>query len=213
MGVYVHESNWASKRSLVFLGVIGLHVVLVWGLASGFAMKIVESVAPPIVTDLIEEKQEEEAPPPPPPPKMEVPPVEVPPPVVDIQLPVEPSTTALSNVTDKPLPPPPPPVVVQRPPVQKVSPGLNKRAQQPDTEEYYPPSSKRLEEQGSAVVQACVGTNGRLQEAKVQESSGFPRLDEAAVKYAKALRYTPGTEDGKPVDACFAFRVTFKLRN
>lgn len=212
MGVYVHESNWASKRGLIFLGVVGLHVLLVWGLASGFAMKVIETVAPPIVPELIEETQEEEAPPPPPPPKMELPPVEVPPPVVDIQMPVETNTTALSNVTDKPLPPPPPPVVVQRP-VQRVAPNLNKRAQQPDTEEYYPPSSKRLGEQGSAVVKACIGTNGRLSEATVQESSGFPRLDEAAVKYARALRYTAGTEDGKPVDACFPFRVTFKLRD
>jgi protein TonB len=194
------------------MGVVVLHVFLVWGLASGFAMKVVESIAPPIVTDLIEEKTEEEAPPPPPPPKMELPPVEVPPPVVDIQIPVEATTTALSNVTDKPLPPPPPPVVVARP-VARVAPNLNKRAQQPDTEEYYPPSSKRLSEQGSAVVKACIGENGRLTEATVQESSSFPRLDEAAVKYAKALRYTAGTEDGKPVAACFPFRVTFKLRD
>jgi protein TonB len=212
MGVYVHESNWASKRGLIFLGVIALHVLLVWGLASGFAMKVIESVAPPIVTDLIEEKTDEEAPPPPPPPKMELPPVEVPPPVVDIQIPVEASTTALSNVTDKPLPPAPPPVVVARP-VNRVAPGLNKRATQPDTEEYYPPSSKRLGEQGAAVVKACIGENSRLTDATVQETSGAPRLDEAAVKYAKALRYTAGTEDGKPVASCFSFRVKFQLRD
>lgn len=213
MGVYVHESNWASKRSLVFMGVIGLHVILVWGLSAGFATKIIEAVAPPIVTDLIEEKIEEELPPPPPPPKMELPPVEVPPPVVDIQLPVETNSTALTNVTDKPLPPPPPPVVVQRPPVQRVAPRLNPRSQQPDTEEYYPPSSKRLGEEGSAVVNACVGENGRLTSATIQTSSNYPRLDEAAIKYARALRYVAGTEDGKPVAACFPFRVTFKLRD
>ena len=213
MGVYVHESNWASKRSLIFIGVIGLHVLLVYGLASGFAMKIVESVAPPIVTDLIEEKKEEDAPPPPPPPKMELPPVEVPPPVVDIQMPSEPAPTALSNVTDKPLPPPPPPQVVQAKPVNRVAPKLNPRSQQPDSEEYYPPSSKRLGEQGNAVVKSCIGENGKLTEATIQESAGAERLDEAALKYARALRYLAGTEDGKAVTSCFSFRVKFQLKD
>lgn len=212
MGVYVHENNWASKRGLVFIGVIAIHVVLIWGLANGFAMKVVESIAPPIVTDLIEEKKEEEAPPPPPPPKIEIPPVEVPPPVVDIQIPVEPTTTALSNVTDKPLPPAPPPVVVAAP-VNRVPPKLNTRAQNPDTDEYYPPASKRLGEEGNVVVKACIGENGRLTEATIQDGSNVARLDEAALKYARALRYVAGTENGKAVAACFPFRVRFQLKN
>lgn len=212
MGVYVHESNWASKRGLVFIGVIGIHAVLIWGLASGFAMKIVESVAPPIVTDLIEEKTEEEAPPPPPPPKMELPPVEVPPPVVDISIPVESNTTALTNVTDKPAPPAPPPVVVAAP-VARVAPKLNPRSQQPATDEYYPPTSKRLGEQGNVVVKACIGENGRLADVTVEQSSDVARLDEAALKYARALRYVAGTENGKPVAACFPFRVRFQLKD
>jgi protein TonB len=197
---------------MVFIGVIGLHVILVWALASGFAMKIVETVAPPIETSLIEETMEEEAPPPPPPPKMELPPVEVPPPVVDIQIPVETSSTALTNVTDQPRPPAPPPPPAPPAQVTKVPPKLAARGN-PDTEEYYPPSSKRLGEQGNVVVNACIGVNNRVSEATIQTSSGFERLDEAALKYARALRYVAGTENGKPAPACFAFRVRFQLKD
>ena len=210
MGVYVHESNWASKRGLVFIGVIAIHVLLIWGLSNGFAMKIVESIAPPIVTDLIEEKQEEDVPPPPPPPKMEIPPVEVPPPVVDIQIPVETTTTALTNVTDKPRPPAPPPVAAP-PPVVRTPIRQNPRSQQPNMDDYYPAASKRLGEEGVAKVKVCVNVQGRVENAELDEGSGFARLDEAAVKIAKAYRLLPPTENGKPVPGCGSLPVRFRL--
>jgi protein TonB len=211
MGVYVHDKKWASRRGIAFIAMVLLHVLLIWGLKSGFAMKVMEAMTPPIVADIIEENKKDETPPPPPPPKMDLPPVEVPPPVVDITIPQEATTTALSNVTDKPLPPAPPPVRVEA--VNRVSAGLRKGAQQPDSEEYYPPSSKRLQEQGSAVVKSCLDDKAKLTDAAIQESSGFPKLDEAAVKYAKALRYAPATENGKPVAGCFSFRVRFQLKD
>jgi periplasmic protein TonB len=210
MGVYVHESNWASKRGLVFIGVVGIHILLIWGLSNGFAMKIVESIAPPIVTDLIEEKKDEEAPPPPPPPKMEMPPVEVPPPVVDISIPVETNTTALSNVTDKPQPPAPPPPVAAAP-VARTPIRQNPRSQQPNMDDYYPAASKRLGEEGVAKVKVCVNVQGRVEDASLDETSGTPRLDEAAVKVARAYRLLPPTENGKAVPGCGSLPIRFKL--
>ncbi len=212
MGVYVHDSKWASRRGIAFIAMVLLHILLIWGLKSGFAMKIIDTMAPPIETEIIEDTKKDDTPPPPPPPKMELPPVEVPPPVVDIAIPVVQNTTALSNVTDKPLPPAPPPVRVEAATV-RVAPKLNPRSQQPDSEEYYPPSSKRLGEQGNVVVKSCIDEKGKLSEATVQESSSNTRLDEAAIKYAKALRYLPGTENGKPAAACFSFRVKFQLKD
>jgi periplasmic protein TonB len=130
--------------------------------------------------------------------------------VVDISVPMETTTTALSNVTDKPLPPAPPPQPVS---VARVKAGLRKGTQ-PMSDDYYPPTSKRLEEQGNAIVELCVGENGKLaQEPVVKTSSNFPRLDEAAIKYTKALRLQPATEGGKPVSDCFSLRVKFELKN
>ena len=47
---------------------------------------------------------------------------------------------------------------------------------------------------------------------KVAKSSGFEKLDEAAVKEVQRnWRFVPGKEDGKPVAMWHTFAVTFKL--
>ncbi len=208
MGVYVHDDNWVSRRGIVLVVLVLFHLMLFWALKSGFAQKVIDSLAPPIVADIINEKKDEEAPPPPPPPKMEIPPVEVPPPVVDITIaPDAPPTNAISNVTDRP--PPPPPVVAAPSVLVKLV--ANPKASQPNVNDYYPPTSIRLEEEGLSRLKVCVGPNGRVKDATVEASSGFPRLDEAAVKVAKMYRFTPQTVNGVPVDACGLMPIRFVL--
>jgi TonB family protein len=59
----------------------------------------------------------------------------------------------------------------------------------------------------------CVGANGKQTGApSILQSSGKTRLDDAAIKYAQAQRFSPATEDGKAVDGCIDFRVKFALR-
>jgi protein TonB len=207
---HAHESTFIPRRVFVFLTIVGLHVLLGYGLATGLARKVVEVIAPPIETDIIEEMKKQEEPPPPPPPEFERPPVEVPPPEVAIDIPIDTSqSTAIQDVTNvpRPAPPPPPRAVVRTPPRPD-------QGRFPSSEEYYPASAKRLNQQGSPTVRACVGTNGRLAEAPtIAQSSGVPALDDGAIKLAKAGRYIPGTEDGKPVAACFTFRVKFELKD
>jgi protein TonB len=207
MAAQVQDSNFFTRRGIVAVAIIGLHVLMAWALASGLARKVVEVLAPPIEADLVEEVKDDEPPPPPPPPEMERPPVEVPPPEVTIDLPMETTTTAIQDVTDKPPPPAPPP-----PPRAAGSPAKMKSAADPD--QFYPPGAKRREEQGSPVVQACVGANGRLvREPVVTETSGFPELDGAAVKVAKANRYSPATEGGTALpESCVKFKVKFVIK-
>jgi len=202
MGVYTNQGNWASRRGIFLILLVLFHVLLIWGLMSGFAVKIIESIAPPIMAEVIKEQVDEEIPPPPPPPKMEIPPVEVPPPVVDITLPTETTqTTALSNVTDKPQPPAPPPPPAAPKPQLKLA-----KVNQPSVDDYYPESSKRLGEEGLVKVKICVGTNGRVSEATIDEGSGFQRLDDAGVKVAKLYRFSPVTET-----VCSTMPIRFKL--
>jgi protein TonB len=80
-------------------------------------------------------------------------------------------------------------------------------------DDYYPAASLRLQESGTAIVQVCVAPSGRLEGAPaIQQSSGSPRLDAAALKWAReALRFTPATRGGVPISACKGFRVNFKL--
>jgi protein TonB len=205
MGVYTNQGNFLSRRGIFLILLVLFHIVLIWGLKSGFAMKMVAAITPPIIADVINEVKEEEAPPPPPPPKMELPPVEVPPPVIDITIPVDTSnSTALSNVTDKPQPPapPPPPAAAPPPPQLKLS-----RANQPNVNDYYPPTSQRLGEEGVVRVKICVGTNGRVTSAEVGQSSGFERLDEAGLKVAKLYRFNPVTQE-----VCNTLPVRFQLQ-
>lgn len=210
MTAYAQESSYIPRRMVVFALIVLLHGLLVWALASGLARKVVEVIAPPIQTDIIEEIQQDDKPPPPPPPEMERPPVEVPPPEVNISVPVESTTSAITNVTDRPVPmaPPPPPKAVSR-----TNPTLDKRSQ--PTEDYYPPSSKRAEEEGVVTLKTCVGADGKVAGTPaVTKSSGFERLDEAAVKWAsRGARFKAGTEDGKAVETCFQFNVRFQLTN
>jgi periplasmic protein TonB len=208
MAAYVQQNN--SRRMMVLGSIVLLHVLLAWGLVSGLARKVVEVVAAPLTTELIEELQQEDKPPPPPPPQMERPPVEVPPPEVSIDIPMETSTTAISDVTDRPVPaaPPPPPPPA---PVNRVAPKLDVR-RSPPTDDFYPPSARRAEIQGVTTVRACVGPDGRTSgEPSVTKTSGNSSLDEAAAKWAKRARWSAGTEDGKPVEMCSQFNVRFKL--
>jgi TonB family protein len=85
----------------------------------------------------------------------------------------------------------------------------------PETSDFYPSPSIRWGEEGLATVQVCVDTRGRLTaEPTTIRGSGSVRLDEAAIKLARAGsgHYRPTTEDGLPVNSCYAFGVRFQLK-
>ena len=208
MASYVQQNS--SRRLGVLVGIILFHVLLLYGLVSGLARKVVEVVAAPLVTDMIEEVKPEDKPPPPPPPQMERPPVQVPPPDIAIDIPMETNTTAISNVTDRPVPPPAPVAAPVRQTV-RVGAKLDLR-RSPSTDEFYPASARRAEIQGVTTVRMCVGVDGKMsQEPTVANSSGNSSLDEAALKWSRRARWSPGTEDGKPIESCSSFNVRFKL--
>ena len=207
MPVYAHDSSFFSRRAIVFVVIVGLHVLLAYMLASGLARKIVEVIAPPIVTDIIEEVQQREEPPPPPPPEFERPKVEVPLPEVTIDVPMDAPRT-ITDITTKPVPKAPP-----RPPAPRSMTKARMGKNFPNSEEFYPSASKRLEEEGTAAVHVCVGPSGKLAEApRIEQSSKSARLDEAAIKLARAGRYIAGAVDGVPTTDCFSFRVKFELK-
>lgn len=62
----------------------------------------------------------------------------------------------------------------------------------------YPPISKRLGEQGKVLVRVLIGPDGAPQKAELKRSSGFDRLDRAALDYVMKCRYVPGKVGGVP---------------
>jgi len=74
----------------------------------------------------------------------------------------------------------------------------------------YPTLSLRLSEQGKVVVRVLIGKNGRALDARIAQSSGFDRLDQAALRAVLNWRYMPGTVDGQPQDMWFDAPINFK---
>ncbi|HEY2274695.1 MAG TPA: energy transducer TonB [Steroidobacteraceae bacterium] len=197
-----------TRRGAVLVAIIALHVFLLYALATGLARRAIEVLAPPIQTTIVEETKKEEAPPPPPPPQFERPPVELPPPDVTINMPVETESTAIRVVNT--------PVVKAAPAVvARPGTGVGFGKGFPNSDEFYPDASRRLEEQGVVTVHVCVGPDGKItEEPTVAKSSGSARLDGGGVKLARAGsgRYIPGTEEGKAITKCINFNVKFQLR-
>ena len=86
--------------------------------------------------------------------------------------------------------------------------GKGARITQPE----YPPASRRAGEAGTVQLRCFVQESGKCTEVTVVKSSGFEKLDEAAVKEVQRnWKFVPGKEDGKPVAAWHTFAVTFRL--
>ncbi|MFS2102921.1 energy transducer TonB, partial [Variovorax sp. Varisp85] len=92
-----------------------------------------------------------------------------------------------------PTPPAPPPAPPAPPAVQMPSSNAD-YLQNPKAT--YPAMSKRLGEQGKVIVRVLVGVDGLPKSAEVKKSSGFDRLDEAAVEYIMKCRFVPGKING-----------------
>lgn len=198
-----NEVKKNSTRTMGFVVVVLLHAGAFYALQSGLAKSVLNTITGPIETRLIEEIAADDNELPPPPPKLEAPPPEfIPMPDISIDAPAP--TNTISNVTAVKKPPPPPP------PPQVVPPRSNPR--RPITQPDYPTMSRRLGEEGQVILLLTVDENGRVLEAKVDKSSGFERLDEAAVAEAtRRWRLIPGTINGKASTMQYKFAVTFKI--
>lgn len=66
----------------------------------------------------------------------------------------------------------------------------------------YPSASLRANEQGTTGLDVCVNAQGRVTSVSVVKSSGFARLDDAAAKWLRGERFTPGTVGGVAQSVC-----------
>jgi periplasmic protein TonB len=204
------SSSFLTGRGIVFLIIVAMHAAFLWLLASGMSHRVIDAVLGPIETRIIEEAPEVEDEPPPPPPKIETPPPFVPPPEVAIVVPTDAAPTTAIRQTTAQAPVAQPPPAPAAPSVPRTAPKSDPR--RPLTQPEYPPSSRRAGETGTVVLEVYVLENGRAGDVRVKTSSGFPKLDEAAVREVKrSWRLVPGTENGKPAPMWGQFAVTFKL--
>jgi protein TonB len=192
----------ATPRRLISLALVGIiHVVLIYALVSGLAQNLVKKGIQEIKIATVEEKPEEKLPPPPPP-KLELPPPPfIPPPdfVIQTEAPV---TNTITTQDVKPVPPAPKPVIASTP----VSIGRPH-----ECSNKYPEMSMRMKESGTTTLAFTVGTDGGVTGISVANSSGSPRLDEAAISCASRWRYKAATTGGQAIAVPWKANVVWNL--
>ena len=77
----------------------------------------------------------------------------------------------------------------------------------------YPPKSKLLGESGRVHVRVLVDAAGLPSQAAIAKSSGYGRLDEAALSAVRAARFKPYTENGQPQVFWVVIPLIFELEN
>jgi periplasmic protein TonB len=215
------------SNAVTFAGVVLLHVLgLVWAAQQLSVSDPV--ITPPSVVGVLVAPEPEPAPPPPkpvpPPPKPEPKPVVPKPTPKPTPKPVakpEPVREVAQEPVQQAAPTPPTPPAA--PPVQQAAPApeapapvtpprtdaahLNNPAPQ------YPALSRRLGEQGRVMLDVYILPDGSVGEIKLNRSSGFPRLDNAALQAVKTWKYVPAKRGDKPIPFWYVQPVSFVLNN
>lgn len=234
--VYDEPSPFMSARLLIVVAVIGAHILMLWALQSGLMRRMVETIVPvQVLADFVQLPQPEAAPAPPPPPARPEPPrprpvtptAPAPAPIPQPQpLPViEAAPTAAIEVTSPVIPDPVPAAAAtgSSASTSEVMPGTAPAALLPlvlpsssaaylnNPPPAYPPLSRRLGEQGRVVVRAYIDVDGTAARAEIRSSSGYDRLDQAALQTVLRWRYVPGKRGGVPEAMWFNIPISFVL--
>lgn len=75
----------------------------------------------------------------------------------------------------------------------------------------YPPVSRRLGEAGRVILRVYVSAEGVALEVRLGRSSGYPRLDEAALAAVREWRFTPARQGEHAVAAWVSVPLGFDL--
>jgi protein TonB len=198
--VYSTQVDPATRSGFAAL-VVAAHLALIYSVA--VSLGVVE--VPPIIKDseliyISMPKVVEESPP-------EVKPQQVKPEVVvPVQMPVEAPPTETSPLVEPLEEPQSEPLAIPALPIEAASLSVTKRI-----EPTYPSASRRAGETGRVQLRVLVDESGHPLEVKVVKSSGFERLDEAAVTAIKRWLFAPARQGSGPVAAWTQVNVTFQL--
>lgn len=188
-----------------FALVAGLHALVAMGLINIMNSKSIS--LPRLIEDVTVWVQPEIPPPPPPEPpqpqvKVAKPDVVVP--KVEVEVPPPPVQEQVQATTEpQPMPEPAQPSSTDAPPAQpstNSNPGQMFSAVLANAEGCakpdYPVSAARNGDTGTVTLALLVGTDGRVQNAKVQTSSGHRELDRAALNALSLCQFKPAMNNG-----------------
>ena len=193
--------------------ILALHAGALWGLMQIESVREAVQEAVPIMVGLVTL-----APPEPPKPKIEPPPPK-PRPVKPKPQPqmIAAQTEAPAAITaplpepvpaiEEPPPAPPPPAAEPAP----VIPPNFLAAYLDNPAPAYPASSKRLGETGTVLLRVLVDERGRAESVDVATSSGFERLDRAAIDAVRRWKFVPARQGDRAVKAAVIVPLEFQL--
>jgi protein TonB len=117
-------------------------------------------------------------------------------------------TIAGDIVTGVPEPPPPPPP----PPAAPVRVGGNIKppAKVKHVNPVYPPIAQSARVQGVVIIEATIGPDGAVKDARVLRS--IPLLDASALEAVRQWQFTPTLLNGVPVPVIMTVTVQFTLQ-
>lgn len=193
--------------------VVLLHVMLAYAMlyvsVKNELIQLPQSISVRLLP-MIEEKPEPARPlPPPPKPQVRKQPVPLPQPVLAVA-----SPTATSSFTVAPQPPVPPPQPVVVPPAPAPAAVVAARFDADylhNPKPVYPALSRRMNEEGKVLLKVRVSGQGAALDVAISKSSGFPRLDAAAVDAVTRWRFVPARRGDEAVDSSVIVPITFAL--
>ncbi|HVL67264.1 MAG TPA: energy transducer TonB [Vicinamibacterales bacterium] len=111
----------------------------------------------------------------------------------------------VGGLPEAPPPPPPPPQAPVR-----VGGNIKTPTKIKDVRPVYPPIAQSARVQGMVIIEATIGADGRVKDAKVLRS--IPLLDQAALDAVKQWQFTPTLLNGVPVPVIMTVTVNFTLQ-
>ena len=194
------KSGWGIfKRGPVGILVIVAHVLVIYVVAASMGIVSVPNLSKPLEAVIIDAPQEKSEPVKVIKPDLEQPKIETPPledTIPEIEVPTDEPAPAAITAQTSPTPPP----------AETANMAVSKRV-----DPVYPAQSRRDGEEGSGVFRVLVDASGHPAEVSVLKSSGFPKLDEAAVNAIHKWMFKAAVQDGKTVQSWTRVQVTFKL--
>lgn len=221
--------NLAHRNLLIAGSVVVFHVAVLWALQSGLLRRTVEMVVPAVLLSEFVA---------PPAPKVEEPaPVATPEPAPHKLVKQPQKAPPVAKASPEPAPQP----LAAQPSPQAPAPSMASQAQPSapspaatmsaapaaparelptsdadylqNPRPVYPAMSKRLNEQGRVIVRVLISEDGRPQNPQVKVSSGFDRLDRAAIEHVMRCRFVPGKVGGVPQAMWHDAPVNYVLDN
>jgi periplasmic protein TonB len=111
----------------------------------------------------------------------------------------------VGGLPQAPPPPPPPPTAPVR-----VGGNIKTPTKTKDVKPVYPPIAQSARVSGVVIIEATIGPDGRVKDAKVLRS--IPLLDQAALDAVKQWQFTPTLLNGVPVPVIMTVTVNFTLQ-